>query len=126
MLSAIRSERGTSGATNDAVGDDENDNVPSAPRHLSGNELQPLLEKRVSQMREGGGDASPTDQYRVYMHIIGQFQSGEPLRLMIQASAGTGKSYSLPPLRLLEACFTNCLGCHLITCYFCFSVMVSF
>ena len=39
-------------------------------------------------MAEGDGE---TDQIRVYKHIIGSIERGELLRLMVQASAGTGR-----------------------------------
>ena len=93
MLQVIRSERGTSGIANDAADAGDDAVPPGAPRRLSRSELQALLEKRVGQMKEGGSDDAPTDQFRVYSHIVERLHSGEdPLRLMIQASAGTGKS----------------------------------
>ena len=99
MLLVIRAERGVGGIANEVCGN-ESDPAPScAPRRLSKNELQALLDKRVGQMQDGGSDDSPTDQYRVYKHIIEQLDSGTPLRLMAQASAGTGKSHQGPPYR---------------------------
>ena len=47
-----------------------------------------MLAKREAMMAEGDGE---TDQIRVYRHIIGCIQRGELLRLMVQASAGTGR-----------------------------------
>ncbi len=94
MLAVVRSERGTDGIANDAAdGGDDGAAQAGAPRRLSRDEMQALLDKRVGQMREGGTDDAPTDQFRVYAYIIERLQSGEnPLRLMVQASAGTGKS----------------------------------
>ena len=47
-------------------------------------------------MKSGGEEGVETDQYRVFKFIIEQLEHGEkPLRLMIQASAGTGKSFLL-------------------------------
>ncbi len=105
MLGVIRSERGTSGIANDAA-DAGDDAAPAgAPRRLSRDELQALLEKRVGQMKQGGSDDAPTDQFRVYTYIIERLQTGEnPLRLMIQASAGTGKSEHAAA----DACLTSC------------------
>ena len=60
---------------------------------LSRAELEELLAKRIRQMQDGGADDAPTFQFRVYSYIIEQFERGDrPLRLMVQASAGTGKS----------------------------------
>ena len=56
------------------------------------------LAKREDMMRAGGvadDGQQESDQWRVYQHIIGRLRSNEPLRLMIQASAGTGKSFLL-------------------------------
>ena len=38
-------------------------------------------------MREGASADVETDQYRVYQYIIGELESGNYLRLMVQASA---------------------------------------
>lgn len=104
MLAVIRSERGTSGIANDAADGDDDAVLVGAPRRLSRHELQALLEKRVGQMKEGGSDDAPTDQYRVYMYIIERMQLGEnPIRLMVQASAGTGKSRQRPPISFDES-----------------------
>ena len=50
--------------------------------------------------RAGEGD---TDQFRVYQYIIHCIEHGEFLRVMVQASAGTGKSF------LLNTVFLWCL-----------------
>ena len=53
-----------------------------------------LLEKRIEMMKQGPAeDGGVTDQFRVFSHIIEKLQGDEPLRLMIQASAGTGCRY---------------------------------
>ena len=51
-------------------------------------EMEKELEKREALMKAGGEGV--TDQWRVYNHIIDSIRLGEPLRLMVQASAGTG------------------------------------
>ena len=50
--------------------------------------MKALLAKREAMMAEGDGE---TDQIRVHRHMIGCIQRGEPLRLMVQSSAGTGR-----------------------------------
>ncbi len=45
------------------------------------------MAKRVAMMREGASADAETDQYRVYQYIIGELESGNFLRLMVQASA---------------------------------------
>ena len=95
ILQVIRAERGQSGIANDASLDDETPVRSAGLSHrLTREEMATLLTTRIEQMRAGGSDDHPTDQYRVFTYVIGQIQTGErPLRLMIQASAGTGKSF---------------------------------
>ena len=51
-----------------------------------------------------GQDGVLTDQWRVYQEVVEKLsQSREPLRLCLQASAGTGKSF------LLESIFLWCI-----------------
>ena len=95
ILQVIRAERGESGIANDASLDDETPVRSAGLSHrLTREEMATLLTTRIEQMRAGGSDDRPTDQYRVLRYVIGQIQNGDrPLRLMIQASAGTGKSF---------------------------------
>ena len=58
---------------------------------LSPEQLKELLDKRVEMMKQGATSDGVTDQYRVYSHIIDRLQGDQPLRLLVQASAGTGK-----------------------------------
>ncbi|HIE69689.1 MAG TPA: hypothetical protein EYP98_05705 [Planctomycetes bacterium] len=51
------------------------------------------LEDREEKLRSGAADGAETDQWRVYQFIIERLSSERPLRLMVQASAGTGKSF---------------------------------
>ena len=69
-------------------------------------ELRVELLKRERMMQEGAApDGTVTDQWRAYSDAIAVLSSNEkPLRLVLQASAGTGKSF------LLETLF---LWCHL-------------
>ena len=57
---------------------------------LSQAELEAELERREQLMRTGKSAGGVTDQWRVYTGIINGFRLGAPLRLMVQASAGTG------------------------------------
>ena len=49
------------------------------------------LEDREEKLRSGATDGAETDQMRVYQYVIEQLSSDKPLRLMVQASAGTGR-----------------------------------
>ena len=78
-----------------------------APMRLSRDEMQRELEQRehLLQLKPAGRseveDGGATDQWRVYQEARHQLQSGErPARLLIQASAGTGKSFLLTTLYL--------------------------
>ena len=44
------------------------------------------MAKRVAMMREGASADAETDQYRVYQYIINELESGNFIRLMVQAS----------------------------------------
>jgi hypothetical protein len=57
--------------------------------------MQEELEKRIEMMRSGAAGGGVTDQARVYDYIIGCLENGEHLRLMVQASAGTGYFFSI-------------------------------
>ena len=85
----IEQERACIRSVNE-VGSDE-DSVEERTdfsRRLSMAEMEKELEKREALMKAGGEGV--TDQWRVYSHIIDSIRLGEPLRLMVQASAGTG------------------------------------
>ena len=60
---------------------------------LSRAQMAAELEDREVKLRSGGTDGQETDQWRSYQYIITELGSDRPLRLVIQASAGTGKSY---------------------------------
>jgi hypothetical protein len=73
---------------------------------LSAVELAAELERRENCLSSGGMEHGLTDQWRVYQHItraIGKGGGHRRLRLMVQASAGTGKSF------LLTTVFLWCL-----------------
>ncbi len=58
-------------------------------------QLQEELRRREANMQIGGTPHAPTDQWRVYQQIVSQLKDGPFLRMLVQASAGTGKSYVL-------------------------------
>jgi hypothetical protein len=89
LVRIIEQERACIRSVNE-VGSDE-DSVEERTdfsRRLSMAEMEKELEKREALMSAGGEGV--TDQWRVYSHIIDSIRLGEPLRLMVQASAGTG------------------------------------
>ena len=91
MVRVIEQERGTTRTANDAAG--EAGDAASGARvstRLSPAELAEELERREALLQQGGVDGEETDQWRVYTHIVGKLHAGEYLRLMVQASAGTG------------------------------------
>ena len=90
VLRPIEQERGHAAVLNDEEpqpGDEAQGSSLTA--RLTAEEMKTLLAKREAMMAEGGEGV--TDQWRVYQHIIGCIQRGELLRLMVQASAGTGR-----------------------------------
>ena len=98
----IESERGDSFYVNDVPADAQEaaGGGGSLSTRLSPEQMQALLVKRVEMMKQGkvrddgGMDAAVTDQFRVYSYIVETLEQGRPLRLMTQASAGTGNLVS--------------------------------
>ena len=88
-MTVILSERNHEEYLNEAgEGPPEEDSNLSTK--LSKEQMQQLLSDR-EEMMKASPDGSVTDQWRVYEHVITCIQNGQYLRLMIQASAGTGK-----------------------------------
>ena len=85
----------TSVGPNTTAVDEEN-------RAFTDDELRVELLKRERMMQEGTSpDGTVTDQWRVYSEAIAVLGSNaKPLRLVLQASAGTGKSFLLETLFL--------------------------
>ena len=106
MVRTIEAERGGENIFNERHGvaegeggAGEEDDRPIATK-LNKRQLAELLEERERQMRQGSTDGEPTDQWRVYSEIVQALQSDRRLRMMIQASAGTGKSFLLTSIYL--------------------------
>ena len=102
MMLVIEQERNCVRTVNE-VSDDENaaprDNVSTRLSHA---EMAAELHRREELMKSGSTDV--TDQWRVYTHIVNSLRLGTPLRLMVQASAGTGKSFLLTTVYLWCLC----------------------
>ena len=64
------------------------------------------MEQRENMMKlgrvadDGTHALGETDQWRVYSFITRRLEQNEPLRLIVQASAGTGKSFLLTTVSL--------------------------
>ncbi len=85
MIHAIEQERHVERISN-------SDAQADATASSSGDQADDLwktLAEREENMKTGSGEGVP-DQFRVYREIIESIQNGTPLRLFIQASAGTG------------------------------------
>ena len=88
VIRTIENERGKHRIVNDGGQERDEDGGRLSERLLI-EDMQAELDKRVAMMKTGAG-AGVTDQARVYAFIIEQLEKGEWLRLMVQASAGTG------------------------------------
>ena len=89
MTRVIEQERDSLRTVNEVGSDEERaERGGDVSRRLSMAEMAKELEKREELMKKGSSDVS--DQWRVYTHIINSLRLGSPLRLMVQASAGTG------------------------------------
>ena len=113
MISAIEAERGADALVNDNVVDAEEDLAGASDgcpfAKLSLEQMQELLHRRERLMQGGGDAVGDTDQWRVYQHIVESIAGGSYLRLMVQASAGTGKSFLLTTVYLW--CIINKRAC---------------
>ena len=90
VIKVIESERLDDSYINDEAIAGADASTSSLTTRLSHKQLEDLLNKRVEMMKKGHGDDGVTDQYRVYSEIIDCIQQGKLLRLLVQASAGTG------------------------------------
>ena len=109
IIRVIEQERGVKTMTN-AV--DEGPHIASTHNvstRLSHDELVAELTRRENLMRVGVPLGDETDQWRVYSYIVQKIAAGEYLRLMVQASAGTGKSFLLASVFLW--CLVNSKKC---------------
>ena len=59
---------------------------------VSRSDLEAILKDREDKMKTGAGISGETDQWVVYTKIRDAIASNRRLRLMVQASAGTGDS----------------------------------
>ena len=106
VVRVIEQERGNSSYVNDVPADGQAAATSTLTTRLSPAQMAELLVKREGMMQagqvrdDGGHDLGVTDQWRVYQHIVGCIERGELLRLMVQASAGTGKSFLLTSVYL--------------------------
>ena len=103
LLQIIEKERGRGEGmfVNDGIGDPAG--AGGSTGQLSAAEMQEKLDERVAMMRDGGKPDQIMDQARVYDFIAERLAdpNGAPLRLIVQASAGTGKSFLLTSIYLL-------------------------
>ena len=86
---------------NDMIDSDDEEPGPAAPAHVSRRmtkeEMRTELDRRTALLQEGAVEGLDTDQWRVFCHIIEVLTGGERyLRLLVQASAGTGDRLSGP------------------------------
>ena len=89
LMRVIEQERECIRSVNEVGSDEEPpEQREQVSRRLSMAEMEKELLDREALVKSGG--ATVTDQWRVYTHIINSIRLGPPLRLMVQASAGTG------------------------------------
>jgi len=99
IMQVIEQERDRTRTTNEVDSDGEQaEQREHVSSRLSPAELAAELDRREALMQVGSSGI--TDQWRVYNHIVTSLRTGAPLRLMVQASAGTGKSFLLTTVYL--------------------------
>ena len=99
-MRAIEEMRGRNRFVNelDSDAEDGREEREQASRRLSHAELVAELGRREALLQ--GGSTDITDQWRVYSHIVEAINANLPLRLLVQASAATGKSFLLTTIFL--------------------------
>jgi hypothetical protein len=95
IVYAIEQERNVQRLFQQADGPCEEGGAAANDGNMSRAQLEEELRRREANMQTGGTPEAPTDQWRVYRHIVAALKDGPYLRLVVQASAGTGKSYVL-------------------------------
>ena len=98
MMSVIEQARACVRTINEISDDEAPAERQFISTRLSHAEMAAELHRREELLKAGGSGV--TDQWRVYTHILNALRSGPPLRLMTQASAGTGKSFLLTTVYL--------------------------
>ena len=98
MMSVIEQERNSVRTINEISDDEAPTQRETMSTRLSQAELVAELHRREELLK--AGNSGVTDQWRVYTHIVNSLRLGSPLRLMVQASAGTGKSFLLTTVYL--------------------------
>ena len=101
IIEVIEQERRAVSYLNDG-GEGQQEPQQSLSSNMNVAELRAELRKREALMQQGSGDGI-TDQWRVYCEITDSLANGRWLRMIVQASAGTGKSF------LLTSVFLYCL-----------------
>ena len=91
MMSVIEQERNSVRTINEISDDEAPTQREMLSTRLSHAEIAAELQRR-EELLQAGGSSGVTDQWRVYTHIVNSLRLGTPLRLMVQASAGTGGS----------------------------------
>ena len=82
----IEDERGKIRVANETAGADEEAEAGTGlADRLSLDEIKATLDKRVEMMRSGSAEGEVSDQARVYEYIVQRLESGNYLRLMVQA-----------------------------------------
>jgi hypothetical protein len=106
IIQTIEAERSKQRMSNDVGGEDQPDSKARGrlSERLTQKEMNNLLTERIEMMKKTD-DGSVSDQYRVYQYITGELEKGTKfLRIMVQASAGTGKSFLLTTVYLWCLC----------------------
>ena len=104
LLQQIEEMRGILHLRNPIAGPDDSHSTAAKTAHapLTLAEMSAELRAREKLLQQRLPNAMhtdrPTDQWRVYEECIAQLQTTSPLRLFLQASAGTGKSFLLEAL----------------------------
>ena len=93
LIRVLEAERSVLTMANEDA-EDTPPNDPTLSFKMTPDQMAAELTDRESKMQSGAAAGGATDQWRCYQCIVGRIQRGEYLRLMVQASAGTGQYYT--------------------------------
>lgn len=96
MLEATRVERGNNYATNDGAAKGNKSDKDKFPSRSTPEDLEAMFDNFIEQVKAGGVDGIELDDCHTLEFTIKQLEDGDwRLRLLVHASAGTGKCFRL-------------------------------
>jgi hypothetical protein len=105
IMNAIREHRSEENPLNEpasagSADEDREDAGGCSSAHCKSVNLKDALRDHEEKLQAGGPEGECTDQWRIYSEIVGCLAGGAVARMLVQASAGAGKSFLLETIGL--------------------------